>query len=76
MNFQEIVAAIAAYKELDPSSITADTLLVEDLGLDSLDTVELLMSFEDKLGITLEMSEPIKSVGEVAAFIQKAAKDA
>ena len=76
MGFQEIAAIIAEYKDIDISSIKPETRLVEDLGLDSLDTVELMMSFEDKLGVTLEMSEPIKTVAEVVSFIQKAVKDA
>jgi acyl carrier protein len=76
MDFNKIVQIIADYKEMDVSEISESTLLAEDLELDSLDTVELIMSFEEELGVTLEMDQTIKTVGDVAALIAAAVKDA
>ncbi len=44
----------------------------EELGLDSLDTVELVMNMEDAFGISLEMTEDMKSVGDVVKAIEAA----
>ena len=40
-------------------------------GIDSLDTVELLMNLEDKLGIEIELTEKVETVGDLVAFIEK-----
>ena len=41
-----------------------------DLGVDSLDTVEILMELEDKLGISIELDKKIETVGDLVSFIQ------
>lgn len=51
--------------------ITEDTTFAE-LNLDSLDTVDLVMSMEDEFGITIEMDENVKTIGELLAIIQAA----
>ena len=38
--------------------------------MDSLDTVDLMMTFEDEFGVQLEMSEDVKTVGDIAKAIQ------
>ena len=40
-----------------------------DLGIDSLDTGEVLMELEDKLGTTIELDQKIETVGDLVAFI-------
>ena len=40
-----------------------------DLGVDSLDTVEILMELEDKLGTEIELDRKISTVGDLVAFI-------
>ena len=40
-----------------------------DLGIDSLDTVEVLMELEDKLGTTIELDQKIETVGDLVSFI-------
>lgn len=40
-----------------------------DLGIDSLDTVEVLMELEDKLGTTIELDQKIETVGDLVTFI-------
>ena len=42
----------------------------QDLGIDSLDTVELLMNLEDKLGIEVELDQKVETVGDLVAFIE------
>ena len=58
------------YKECDPSEIHEDSTF-EELELDSLDTVDLMMSFEDEFGIQMEMSEDMKTVGDVVKAIEE-----
>ncbi|MBQ3381175.1 MAG: acyl carrier protein, partial [Oscillospiraceae bacterium] len=53
MYFDKVREALAKQFELDPESITLDTNLIDDLGADSLDVVELIMSLEDEFGVTI-----------------------
>ncbi|MFI3242636.1 MAG: acyl carrier protein [Akkermansia sp.] len=57
---------------VEADKVTADAKFIEDLGADSLDTVELVMAFEDKFGIEVpdEDAEKLKSVTDVVAYIQ------
>ena len=51
--------------------VTPEAKFIEDLGADSLDTVELVMAFEDEFGISVpdEEAEKLTSVGEVLSYI-------
>ena len=51
--------------------VTPEAKFIEDLGADSLDTVELVMAFEDEFGISVpdDEAEKLTSVGEVLAYI-------
>lgn len=71
---ETIIKIIADYKDMDPSQITGETHLVNDLGLDSLDTAELMMNFEDELGVTIELTEPVETVQQLCALVQAAQK--
>ena len=42
----------------------------ESLGIDSLDTVEMVMDLEEQLGVELELEEKVATVGELADFIE------
>ena len=53
----QIIEAIAKQLKVDPSTITPDTDIIDDLGADSLDVVELLMTIEDKFGIVVPDDE-------------------
>ena len=53
MIFDNVRDALAQQFEVDPESITLDTNLIDDLGADSLDVVELIMSLEDMYGISI-----------------------
>ena len=58
---------------VDEAKITAEAKFIEDLGADSLDTVELIMQFEDDFNIEIpdEDAEKILSVGQAEAYITK-----
>lgn len=53
--------------------VNADTKIVEDLGADSLDVVELLMALEDEFSLSLpdEVAMQLKTVGEIVDYIDK-----
>ena len=54
---EEIIQIIAKQLKVDVNEITPDTDIMDDLGADSLDVVELLMTIEDKYGITVPDDE-------------------
>ena len=54
--------------------ITADCTF-KLLGIDSLDTVDLLMNLEDITGVKIELTEKVETVGELAALIEKKQKE-
>ncbi len=57
---------------VDDSEITDEKNFIEDLRADSLDTVELIMAFEDEFGIQIQDSdhEQIQTVGQAIAYIK------
>ena len=61
----------------DKSKITLETRFVEDLNADSLDTVELVMEFEDEFETSIpdDQAEKILSVGNAIEFISKNGSD-
>ena len=69
--FDKVVEVLAEAKDLEAEKITMESTW-DDLGLDSLDTVELVMNLEDAFSISLEMSEDIKTVGDVVKAIDAA----
>lgn len=54
---EEIISIIAKQLKVDEAEITPDTDILDDLGADSLDVVELLMTIEDTYGITVPDDE-------------------
>ncbi len=67
----QVKEIIAAQLSVDPEKVTSDAKFIEDLGADSLDTVELVMAFEDKFSVEVpdEDAEKLKSVADVVAYI-------
>ncbi len=59
-----------------PDEVTDDASFVEDLGADSLDTVELVMAFEEEFGIEIsdEDAEKIKTVKDAVIYIEEHTK--
>ena len=56
MTFDKIKTLIADHLDIDADEITLDTTF-EDLGIDSLDTVELMMEVEDEFGVEVKAQE-------------------
>ncbi len=58
---------------VEPEKVTDDASFVEDLGADSLDTVELVMAFEEEFGIDIpdEDAEQMRTVGDAIAYLKK-----
>lgn len=58
---------------VDPEKVINDASFVDDLGADSLDTVELVMAFEEEFSIDIpdEDAEQMRTVGEAIAYIEK-----
>lgn len=59
---------------VEPEKVTEDASFVEDLGADSLDTVELVMAFEEEFGVEIpdDAAETILTVGDAVKYIDKA----
>ncbi|MCL2200572.1 MAG: acyl carrier protein [Oscillospiraceae bacterium] len=76
MIFEKIRDALASQFEVDPEKITPDTDIMGDLGADSLDLVELIMTLEDEYGVSVtdESVYEHKTVGEIANFIESLIK--
>ena len=64
---------LAEQLDADIDSITLETDIQDDLGADSLDVVEMLMSIEDEFEIEIpdEKIESLKTVGQVVEYIQE-----
>ena len=58
---------------VEPEKVTNDASFVDDLGADSLDTVELVMAFEEEFGIDIpdEDAEQMVTVGDAIAYLRK-----
>ena len=76
MIYDKIKEALASQFEVDPEKITRDTDLMNDLGADSLDLVELIMTLEEEYGISVtdESVYEHKTVGEISDFIESLIK--
>ncbi|MDR2086961.1 MAG: acyl carrier protein [Dysgonamonadaceae bacterium] len=63
---------IADKLSVEKSEVTNDASFANDLGADSLDTVELVMEFEKEFGVTIpdDQAEKINTVGAAIAFIE------
>ena len=72
MVLEKVKAILAEQFDVEEDKITADTDLQEDLGADSLDVVDLLMSIEDEFVVEVpdEEIENIKTVGSLVSYIE------
>ena len=73
MIFEKVRDALASQFELAPESVSLDTNLIDDLGADSLDVVELIMELEDEFGITIsdEDAAQLYTVGRICDYLEK-----
>jgi len=72
----EVKSIIVEQLGVDEEEVTPDASFVDDLGADSLDTVELVMAFEEEFGCEIpdDAAETILTVGDAVKFLEKNAK--
>lgn len=70
--FDDVKDVIVDKLGVDADKVTPEARFVEDLGADSLETVELIMGLEDKFGITIsdEDAESIRTVQAAVSYIE------
>jgi len=73
MMFEKVREVLASQLEISEDLITLETDIQEDLGADSLDVVEMMMTLEDEFGlvITDEAASELRTVGQVVAFLEE-----
>ena len=69
---EKVKAVIVEQLGVDEDQVTLDASFADDLGADSLDTVELIMAFEEEFGVEIpdDEAEKIKTVKDVVEFIE------
>ena len=72
MVLEKVKAILSEQFDVEEDSVNADTNIADDLGADSLDVVDLLMSIEDEFEIEIpdEEIDNIKTVGELVKYIE------
>lgn len=73
MHFEKVCEIIAKQLDVDASSITLESKLVDDLKADSLDVVELIMDLEQEFDIEIPDEElpNVRTVGDIVAYLSK-----
>ncbi len=75
---EKVIEIVSEQMGVDKSEITRETSFVNDLNADSLDTVELVMEFEDEFELSIpdEEAEKIQTVGQAIDYIREHMKKA
>ena len=73
---ERVIKIVCDQMGTTPDKITKETSFINDLGADSLDTVELVMEFEEEFDITIpdEEAEKIQTVGQAIHYIEEHTK--
>jgi acyl carrier protein len=76
VDFEKIKKIIVDQLGVDESEVTLEASFVDDLGADSLDTVELVMALEEEFGIEIsdEDAEKIITIGDAIKYIESHSK--
>ena len=69
---ERVKDVVVAQLGVDPSEVKPEASFVDDLGADSLDTVELVMALEEEFGLEIadEDADKIKTVGDTTEFVK------
>ena len=72
MVFDKVKEILVDQLDLDPAQVTMESSFTEDLGADSLDLVDLVMSLEDEFGVEVpdDAIETMKTVGDAVKYIE------
>lgn len=74
MVFEKVRDIIVDQLDADENEVTLDASIIDDLGADSLDVVDLVMSIEEEFDVEIpdEEVENIKTVGDIVKYIEAA----
>lgn len=69
---QKVIEIVIEHLGVEADKVTEDATFIDDLGADSLDTVELVMAFEEAFGVEIpdDAAEKIQSVKDAIAYIE------
>ena len=69
--FEKVKKIVIEHLDADADKVTVEASFIDDLGADSLDTVELVMAFEEEFGIEIpdDAAEKIQTVGDAVTYI-------
>ena len=72
MVFEKVKSILAELLSIDENTITMDSLIIDNLGADSLDLVDAVVTLNDEFGISIpdEEIENLRSVGDVVKYIE------
>jgi len=75
---ERVKKIVVEHLGVEPEKVTDDANFIDDLGADSLDTVELVMAFEEEFGVEIpdDAAEKITTVKDAIAFIDEHHKPA
>ena len=73
MIFEKVAAILAEQLDVELDTIKMETSLVDDLGADSLDVVDLVMSLEDEFDVEIpdEDVENVRTVGDIVKYLEE-----
>lgn len=71
--YSKVVEIISSQLRVDPENITESSAIVEDLGADSLDIVEMLMTFEEQFSISVpdEVVPEMRKVSDLVEYLEE-----
>lgn len=74
---ERVIEIVSEQMGVSKDQVTKDTSFINDLGADSLDTVELVMELEEEFDITIpdEKAEEIQTVGQAVSYIEEHLKN-
>ena len=70
---ERVKKIVVEHLGVDAEKVTEEASFIDDLGADSLDTVELVMAFEDEFGVEIpdDAAEKITTVGDATKYIEE-----